>query len=91
MVLSPCGMKVRKSKGNGPVLGNGTILLKWTSKGSEVDYIANGGIWSICGGCHESWLSTGDGFSIRSVLELVGHDGKKKDDDDNKNNNILVK
>jgi len=54
------------------------MLLKWISKGSEVDYTANGGIWGICGGFQESWGSIGDGFSIRNVLELMDHDDKKK-------------
>jgi hypothetical protein len=67
---------VRKSKGNWPLLGDGTMLLQWISKGSEVDYTANGGIWCICGGCHESWGFIGDGFSIRNVLELMDHDKK---------------
>ena len=51
MLIRPRGIKVRKSKGNWPLLGDGAMLLKWTSKGSEVDYTADpwnmGYLWRL--------------------------------------------
>jgi len=66
---------VRKSKGNWPLLGDGAMLLKWTSEGSEVDYTGNGGIWGSCGGCHESWGSIG-GWIFNK--KCVGANGSRR-------------